>query len=353
MTQTTKETFGSFVNKVLAGTAIAIVVALIPNAILATILKPFLSNPLVAAFQQSLTVFQFFTPIMAGVLIAQQFKFNAMQQIIVGGAAYVGSGALGFVTLLNEAGDKVNLFRFNGIGDLINTMLTAALAVLVLQAIGNRLGSLNIVFLPIVGTLVGFLGRQLLPYVSKITTWIGQVINTFTTLQPLLMSILIAVSFALIIVSPVSTVAIGIAVGLQGLSAGAASMGIAATAAVLVWATLRVNKPGVPLAVGLGAMKMMMPNFLRNPIIGVPMVLTAAISAICVPLLNLVGTPMSAGFGLVGLVGPLASLEGGSNPLFIFIAWIVIPFVVAFFADRLCCDVLKLYKKEAFEFKAN
>lgn len=38
MTDTNKETFSSFINKVLAGTATAIVVALIPNAILATFL---------------------------------------------------------------------------------------------------------------------------------------------------------------------------------------------------------------------------------------------------------------------------------------------------------------------------
>lgn len=39
-----KETVGSFLLKVLNGTTIAIVVALIPNAILATFLKPFVAN---------------------------------------------------------------------------------------------------------------------------------------------------------------------------------------------------------------------------------------------------------------------------------------------------------------------
>lgn len=44
MTEQPKETVGSFINKVLNGTAIAIVVALIPNAILATVLKPFVET---------------------------------------------------------------------------------------------------------------------------------------------------------------------------------------------------------------------------------------------------------------------------------------------------------------------
>ncbi|TKY07743.1 PTS sugar transporter subunit IIC, partial [Streptococcus pyogenes] len=89
MTTTDKETFSSFMNKVLAGTAIAIVVALIPNAILATFLKPLLPNMAAAEFLHIVQVFQFFTPIMAGFLIGQQFKFNPMQQLAVGGAAYI------------------------------------------------------------------------------------------------------------------------------------------------------------------------------------------------------------------------------------------------------------------------
>lgn len=44
-----KETVGSFLLKVLNGTTIAIVVALIPNAILATFLKPFVADSVFCA----------------------------------------------------------------------------------------------------------------------------------------------------------------------------------------------------------------------------------------------------------------------------------------------------------------
>ena len=42
------------------------------------------------------------------------------------------------------------------------------------------------------------------------------------------MSILICCSFASLIISPISTVAIGLAIQLNGVSAGAAAMGVAA-----------------------------------------------------------------------------------------------------------------------------
>ena len=347
----TRETFKTFTNKVLAGTATAIVVALIPNAILATFLKPLLPNTMAAEFLHIVQIFQFFTPIMAGFLIGQQFKLNPMQQLAIGGAAYVGSGAWVYTEIVKE-GVTTGIFQLRGIGDLINMMITASLAVLAVKWFGHKFGSVTIILLPIIiVTGVGYLGWKLLPYVSYVTTLIGQVINSFTTLQPILMSILIAMAFSLLIVSPVSTVAIGLAVGLNGLSAGAASMGVATTAAVLVWATLKVNKSGVPIAIALGAMKMMMPNFLKHPVMAIPLVMTAGISSLAVPLFNLVGTPATSGFGLVGAVGPIASLAGGSNVLIIILAWLVIPFSVGFAAHKLCKDVLNLYKDDIFIFE--
>ena len=83
----------------------------------------------------------------------------------------------------------------------------------------------------------------------------------------------------------------------------------------------------------------------------IPMVVTAAISSLTVPLFNLVGTPASSGFGLVGAVGPIASLAGGSSVFIIILAWIIVPFTVAFAAHKVSKDVLKLYKEDIFVFE--
>ena len=65
MSETQKETLGSFILKVLNGATIAIVVALIPNAILATFLKPFASNPLFANWLHIVQVVWVVQPILA------------------------------------------------------------------------------------------------------------------------------------------------------------------------------------------------------------------------------------------------------------------------------------------------
>ena len=195
----------------------------------------------------------------------------------------------------------------------------------------------------VVGVGAGLIGMLTYPFVTQITVAIGKLINNFTDFQPIVMSILIACSFAALIISPITTVGIGLAIGLNGVSAGAAAMGIAATTIVLVINSWKINESGVTLAIALGGMKMMMPNLFKYPIILVPVLFTAVISAIPVALLNVSGTPQSAGFGLVGLVGPLASLDSGLNIILLIICWFVVPIAAGLLSKFIFEKVLKLY----------
>ncbi|MFC4771708.1 PTS sugar transporter subunit IIC [Enterococcus hermanniensis] len=332
-----------FVNKILAGTATGVIIGLIPNAVLVGVLKYLSQYRLATTIGQSAIIFQIATPLIIGALIALQFEFSPMNLMVVAGASFVGSGVVKFTPDLGENG----LYVGAGTGDIINTMITASLAVLLILFVGDRFGSVAIVLTPIVvGVGAGTIGFYLYPYVTAITSTIGKIINNFTTLQPLLMSILIACSFAFLIISPISTVAIGAAIQLNGISAGAAAMGVAATTIVLVVNSWKVNRSGITIAIALGAMKMMMPNLFRKPIILVPCIVTAVICSVPVALLSISGTPGSAGFGLVGLVGPLASLDAGLNIGWDLICWLVIPVAVALLSQIIFEKGLKLYNRE-------
>ncbi|MET1247455.1 PTS sugar transporter subunit IIC [Sporolactobacillus sp. STCC-11] len=343
----------AFINKVLSGTALGIIVGLIPNAVLCAVLKLFGDNSSALFISHAVVVFQVATPLLIGALIALQFGFNPMNMAVVAGAAYVGSGVTQFTpTVTNAATHAVGGYLSAGTGDLINTMITASIAVLLVLWIGNKFGSVSIVLSPIViGGGAGIIGLLLLPYVSYITTSLGNLINSFTTLQPVIMSVLIACSFAILIISPISTVAIGMAIQLNGVSAGAAAMGVAVTTVVLVIHSWKVNKSGVTIAIALGAMKMMMPNLFRHPIILVPILTTTILSAIPVALFSVSGVPTSAGFGLVGLVGPLASIDGGLAPLLALVIWIIIPVVIGLIVKFFFEKIVKLYKnKDVFTY---
>ncbi len=331
-----------YLNKVLAGTATGIVVGLIPNAILGSIFKGLIDvSPIFATLYNAVSIMQFIVPVIVGVLVGLQFNLNPMQSVIVGSAVFLGSGAY----KVTEHG-----VQMVGIGDLINIMLVACIAVYVVRLIGNKLGSLTILLLPIVGAGVGVIGMLMLPYVRQITITIGNLINNFAVLQPLLMCILISVSFSVLIISPISTVAIGIAIGITGLGAGAAAIGVTACTAVLVIGSRKVNESGVTLSVLLGAMKMMMPNLVTYPIIAVPIIANGILSGIGAYLFNILGTPNSAGFGLVGLVGPLAAINSSGSIIGVLIAFVVIPFVGAFVIDWFCRKVIHLYDENIFKY---
>lgn len=347
MSKTENLTFKTFLNKVLAGTAQGTIIALIPNAVLAAILGYFDHIHAVNMIIQAAVIFQLATPIIMGSLIAKQFDLDPMQITITGGAAFVGSGVIQFNA---EAGAYIGA----GTGDVINIMLTASIAILMLLFIGGKFGSSSIIGLPIVvGVGAGFLGMLTLPVVTQVTDFIGGMINTFTTLQPFLMAILISATYATLIISPITTVGISLAIGINGISAGAAAMGIAATTIVLVVNSWNVNESGVTLAISLGGMKMMMPNLFKYPIILLPTLFTATLSGIFTALFNVQGSPASAGFGLVGLVGPLASLELGLNILLVVLAWLVVPLIGAIVSKILFEKTLKLYdSNEVFKYQA-
>ena len=360
----------SFLHKVLNGTAIGVIVALLPNCIFAIIfsLDFFKNNAFFATWNVANVLFQATLSAVIGTLVALEFNFKGMKAALLTAIAFVSSGAssklagatelLGYVQkqkapaeITATANKMVTGFYTTGTGDIINVMLICALSVLVLLWLEGKFESFNFVLLPIVGSLLATVGLFTLPYVKMISSLIGQGIIYFTDLQPYLMSVLICVTFAILIVAPISTVAIGLAIGLNGLAAGASAMGVGTTCIVLVVHSFFVNKPGVTVAVALGSMKMMMTNVFEHPISYVPIIATSTVTGLLVPLFTITGTPASAGFGLVGLTGLFASVTGGLPMGLAILAWLVIPTVVAILFRLLFEKVLNLYTADIFKFE--
>ncbi|ANI47887.1 membrane protein [Treponema pallidum subsp. pallidum] len=335
-----------FMMKILNGSSAGIVIGLVPPAIAGEVFRALAPlSPLFAALYHVVLPIQFSVPALIGTLVGLQFHCSAPE---VATLAFVSVIASGNVTLQNGA------WLITGIGDVINVMLISALAIILVRALRGKLGSLTIIALPvIVAVVAGGVGSFSLPYVKMITLFVGRVIATFIALQPLLMSILLSMSFSLIIISPVSSVAVGIAVGLTGLASGAANIGVSSCAMTLIVGTMRVNKIGVPLAMFAGAMKMLMPNWIRYPILNIPLLLNGLVCGVLAWLFNLQGTPASAGFGFIGLVGPINAYRlMAYTPMvragILFLVYFVLSFLAAYLIDFILVDRLKLYRRELF-----
>lgn len=297
-----------FFSKLLTGMSIGIVVALIPNALMGEILKLLIPHFPILQHLFDITIFVMsLLPVLIGVMVGVTFKLSPIQTASVGIAAMVGSGAI----------EKTveGLFVLNGIGIVINTGITAALAVLFVQFIGNRFKGYSILLMPTLGILIpGMIGYMLLPFMKSSTGLLGVAISNVTLLQPVVMGAIIAVVFCLIILSPISTVGVATVIMLSGIGSGAANLGIVAAGVGLAIASYKANSLGTALAHVLGSPKIQMRNFFMKPAIALPMLISAAILGGLAGVLNIQGTPYSAGFGLSGFVGPLNYItfaEGG------------------------------------------
>lgn len=313
---TTKE----FINKVLSGAATGIVVGLIPNAIFGEIFKALSGIQIFATLAMIVQSIQFTVPVLVGMFIALEFKLSGLQMASIMGATFVGSGAAKLVE---------GTWILAGTGDLINTMITASIAILIIRWYKSRLANLAIVIVPIIGGVIpGFIGLTLLPFVAQLTMALGTVIANFTSLQPLLMMVLIAVSFAIIIITPLSTVAIAYAISIAGLGSGAANVGIAATLFMLAYGSSKVNNKGTTFALFFAGPKMMMPNYLQNPILTLPIAINAAITGAVGYIFQIQGTTASAGFGITGLAGPINAYGFMTGSPIVRIAILVVQYVV-------------------------
>lgn len=317
-----------FFNKLLTGMSLGIVVCLIPNALVGEILKLMIQHfPTIAPFLQTILnvtlIAMSLLPVVIGVMIGIQFKLTPIQMASVGLATMVGSGVITF----SETG-----MTMAGIGVVINIGITAGLAVVFVQFLGNKLKDYTLLLMPALSLFIpGLVGLLILPYVKSGADVVGIGIATLTSLQPVLMGMLIAMIFSILIISPISTIGVATVIMLSGVSAGAANLGVCASGVGMAIASYRANNFGTALA-HVASAKIQMRNFFMKPKIAFPAILTAGILGALAGVFRIVGDPYSAGFGLAGFVGPLKylSLEGWTsyNVIVTVMLFIVLPVVL-------------------------
>ena len=338
-----------FFSKLLTGMSIGIVVSLIPNALLGEILKLLIPHyPVLQNLLDLTVIVTSLLPVLIGVMVGVTFKLSSIQTASIGIATMIGSG------VVQKTAE--GLFTLNGIGVVINAGVTAGLTVLFVQFLGNRLREYSILLMPTLSILIpGMIGYLILPFVQDTTGLLGDLIAKLTTLQPIVMGALIAVAFCLIILSPISTVGVATVIMLSGIGAGAANLGIVAAGVGLAFASYKANSLGTALAHVLGSPKIQMRNFFMKPKIAFPMLITAAILGALAGVLNIQGTPYSAGFGLSGLVGPLNYMnlaEGGwtvKNISIMLSTFFVLPIVLNLSLIYYFSKKLKMIKPEDYK----
>lgn len=335
----------NFILNVLNGVSIGIVAMLIPSAILGTFSSLFPDNQFFKTVFEMTNFVMVLMPAISGYIVGHMFEFTPVQNCAIALAAAVGSGNWTF---------KNGIFIVKGVGDVINLIIVISIAVLFVHFITPYLGTFTMLLLPSLSLLVpGGIGYLILPYIRKVTTAIGNLVNTITKLQPIPMAFLIAIIFAAMVVTPISTVGISTAIKLMGLSAGAAGIGITSLGFALCLYGWSVNGIGTSLAHFIGSPKFQMANMMSKPKLLIPPCINAGIMGIVAALLNIQGTPVSAGFGVSGGVSYLAAYKfmkpGAGSLILLFVAFIILPLILAIVSKIIFIDVLHFMKPEDFK----
>lgn len=196
------------------------------------------------------------------------------------------------------------------LGDVGGNPIGAYLATIVGIEAGSLISKrtpVDIILTPMATIVVGGLVAQYCAVpVGEWVMSLGEIINRATTLNPLLMGIVVSVSVGCILTLPISSAALCISIGLSGLAAGAATVGCCAQMVGFAVISFKANGIGGLISQGLGTSMLQIGNIARKPIIWLaPTLASAILGPVSTLWLGMENSPAGAGMGTSGLVGPI------------------------------------------------
>ncbi len=232
-----------------------------------------------------------------GVGMAYKLKKAPMVSISAGVAGTIGA----YASKILDGNTTIT-----GVGEPLGAFIAAFVALEVGSLVSGKT-KLDIIVTPLVSILSGaVVGLLLGPPISAFMAFIGNIINKSAAQQPIVMGILVAVLMGIALTLPISSAAIGVALGLEGVAAGAAVTGCCCQMIGFAVMSFRENKWGGLVSQGLGTSMLQMPNLVKKPILWLPPVIASAIlGPICAAALGMTCTAVGSGMGTSGLVGCL------------------------------------------------
>ncbi|WP_088103860.1 PTS transporter subunit IIC [Halalkalibacter urbisdiaboli] len=187
----------------------------------------------------------------------------------------------------------------------------------------------DIIVTPFVTILTGFLTATWVgPWIQSGMTNFGQLIMWATEQQPIIMGIIIAILMGLALTAPISSAALAIMLELEGIAAGAATVGCAAQMVGFAVSSYRENGWSGLISLGIGTSMLQVPNIVKNPLILIPPTLAGAIlGPVATVGVGMTNIPAGAGMGTSGFVGPIMTFTDMGFTTNVVIAVVVLQFV--------------------------
>lgn len=261
-----------------------------------------------------------------GAGVAFKYKSSPLVGVSAAVAGLVGAFSSGIIS-----GSEISLTAGKP-GDPLAAFVAAFCAIQAGSLISGKT-KLDIILTPAVSIAAGSaVGILVGPPITKLMGEIETFISWSTAQHPFIMGIIISVVMGVCLTLPISSAAIGVSIGLSGVSAGAAVVGCCAQMVGFAVASYRENKFGGFVAQGIGTSMIQMPNLVKHPQLWIPPVIASAIlGPISTVVLKMECDAVGSGMGTSGLVGPLRTYSvmtaAGGHPALVAIEILVMYFV--------------------------
>lgn len=161
-----------------------------------------------------------------------------------------------------------------------------------------------------VGSVIG-------PIIGGLMSAMGEVVMYATELAPFAMGVIVSVIVGMILTLPLSSAALSMMLGLEGIAAGAAMAGCCAHMIGFAFMSFKENGWSGVAAQGLGTSMLQIPNLVKNPWCLLPPLIVSAITGpLSTMIFKMENSPIGAGMGTSGLVGIIETFNtmgGGIN----------------------------------------
>ncbi|MCL2664853.1 MAG: PTS sugar transporter subunit IIC, partial [Defluviitaleaceae bacterium] len=227
-------------------------------------------------------------------------------------------------------------------GGPVGTFIAAVIGAEFGKAVSKET-KLDIIVTPVVTILLGLAAGKLVgPGISWVMTTTGSFITWATELMPIPMGIIVSVVMGAVLTSPISSAALAIMLGLEGVAAGAACAGCCANMIGFAAAGFRENKMSGLLSQGLGTSMLQIPNIVKNPCIWIPAIFASAVTGpLSAALFKMENIPSGAGMGTSGLVGQFGALAAMGYEPSVFIQIGLVHFIIPAVLALACSEFLR------------
>lgn len=256
----------------------------------------------------------------------------------IGFAVAMGLGVAQLVTISSAIVGALG-YQYGGpVGAYLAVIVGAELGALV-----SKRTAIDIILTPMATIVAGAIfARYCCSPINEFMLYLGELVNRATMMSPFVMGVVVAVIVGCVLTLPISSAALCIMLNIDGLAAGAATVGCCAQMIGFAVISYSDNGVGGLISQGLGTSMLQIGNIARKPIIWLAPTLTAAIlGPVSTVWLEMTNNAVGAGMGTAGLVGPLAayatmsgSMGEGELIIKIILLYFVAPAILSFAIDR-------------------